>query len=245
MSLLIELGQEEISKVQTLDFERLETLENKTDTQREDWLKQRIGRFTASEMHRLLTYENKPDELPKGAETYILEKVVEVLTGEAKEGFKSESMQWGNDNELEAIETFARKRDISIKNTGENQIFVKYGKHAGGTPDGVGHGFDVEVKCPNSITHFVYVTQIKDSETLKAVKKEYYYQMQSLMLFTGKKYGYFISYDPRYKMKSKRLHFVRIERNEKDIEFIKKLLEMAINLKKEMLNEFRSSNNRK
>ena len=65
------------------------------------------------------------------------------------------------------------------------------------------------------------------------------------MLFTGKKYGYFISYDPRYKMKSKRLHFVRIERNEKDIEFIKKRLEMAINLKNEMLNEFRSSNNRK
>lgn len=240
MSLLIELGQEEISKVQTLDFERLEKLENKTDTRREDWLKQRIGRFTASEMHRLLTYENKPDELPKGAETYILEKVVEVLTGEATEGFKSDAMQWGNDKELEAIEIFANKRDITIRSTGENQKFVKYGNHAGGTPDGIGHGFDIEVKCPNSLTHFIYVSKIKDSETLKAVKKDYYYQMQSLMLFTGKKYGYFISYDPRYKMKSKRLHFARIERNEKDIEFIKQRLELAINLKKQMLYDFRN-----
>lgn len=240
MSLLIELGQEEISKVQTLDFERLETLNSEKDDSRDLWLKERRGKFTASEIHRLLTYENKPDELPKGAETYVLEKVVEELTDESKERFISDSMQFGIDTEIEAIISFTAKRDVTIKNIGKEQKFIKYGKHAGGTPDGIGFGFGIEVKCPDSKTHFIYSTQINNSNDLKDVKKEYYWQIQSLMLFTGKNYWYFISYDSRFKNKSKRLYFVKIERNEKDIDFLKSRLEMAINLKKQLLYDFRN-----
>ena len=160
MTFVAELSTEEVSKVQTLDLERLETLNAETDNRKESWLKERRGRFTASEVHRLLTYENKPDELPKGAETYVLEKVVEVLTDESKDGFISDSMQWGVDNELEAITLFEKKRGVAVKHTGENQKLIKYGKDAGGTPDGIGHGFGIEVKCPDSKTHFIYTTQI-------------------------------------------------------------------------------------
>ncbi len=43
---------------------------------RRDWLLERIGKFTASEFHRLTTAPTKK-ELPVGAITYVQEKVTE------------------------------------------------------------------------------------------------------------------------------------------------------------------------
>lgn len=36
---------------------------------RERWLQQRLGKFTAPEFHRLMTYEKSPTKFPDGAET--------------------------------------------------------------------------------------------------------------------------------------------------------------------------------
>ena len=50
-----------------------------TEERRAEWLQERRGKFTASDFYKLMTYEHKP-EFPKGAMTYVTEKVVETLT---------------------------------------------------------------------------------------------------------------------------------------------------------------------
>ena len=175
----------------------------------------------------------------KFAETYVLEKVVEELTDTVPESWTSPQMQWGIDNEPKAIRRFIDEKNLGLKFTGENQKFVEYGKDAGGTPDGLGFRFGVEVKCPDSKTHFNYILNIKDAETLKEVKPEYYWQVQSLLLFTRKKFWYFVSFDPRFKDVEKQFHCVKIEQNEDDILFLQKRLELAEKQKRKMIFDFK------
>lgn len=232
----LELNTNEMNLVQGLDLQALNTLDH--DKAHLEWLLERKGRFTASEIHRLCTTPTKPHELPKGAETYVIEKVAEALTDGLPEMFTSASMQWGKDHELEAIQKFAKARKLKVQNIGDDQKFVKYGRHCGCTPDGLGVGYGVETKCPNSSTHVVYKS-VQNGDDLKKVKPEYYWQIQSSMLFTKKKFWYFVSYDPRFSNTKHHLHIAKIERNEFDIEFMKHRLELAIEMKQRLIKEFK------
>jgi hypothetical protein len=67
----------------------------------------------------------------------------------------------------------------------------------------------VEIKCPNSATHWEYFKA-------KAPPRKYYIQMQAQMACTNRKWCDFVSFDPRMPERSKLL----IVRVPKDIEFI-------------------------
>ena len=58
------------------------------------------------------------------------------------------------------------------------------------------------------------------------------------MYVTGRKYWYFVSYDPRFIKLEKRLFVLRIERNEIDIKKLENRLTEAIRRKKERLKAF-------
>ena len=193
----------------------------------QEWLQKRRGRFTASEFHRLMGYEDK-DEFPKGAETYALDKAVESLTAES-DSYTNESMERGSDKEVEGVEYFMDITGIEVIKYGKQQEFIELGKDVGATPDGIilPDG-GIEGKAPNSKTHFFYLTNLKTIEDLKRHCKNYYWQMQGSMYVTGAKYWYFFSYDERFKDPKHRLFFMKVERNDEDIAKLKSRLLKAI-----------------
>jgi hypothetical protein len=179
-------------------------MENTTLTKEQREL--RIGKFTGSEVHKLMGAKG----MGKTGETYVFEKAAEYLTGQpCKEEFKAASTQWGIDHELEAQLYFEAATGCKIKkvDTLENEFVA-------GTPDGIGieaeWGF--EIKCPfNSGNHLKNLSMQK-AEDLQDLRPEYYWQCATYMWLTGLNKWKFCSYDPRFK-EEKRMLILNIELN--------------------------------
>ena len=218
----------------------------------------RIGKFTASEFHKLMTYEDKIDKLPAGAESYVMEKVGETLTESSSfnADWSTPEMDHGNFYELEAIQRFTKETGIEAQVTGDNQQFIPYTgeiemlhEHVGGTPDGViNEEVGIEVKCPNTKTHLSYlignmpVKTAKEEFTpsLKMIEKKYYWQVQGCMMLTGKKAWYFVSYDPRIVKEDQQILIIRVQRDETDIQKLTTRLEMAVRRKIQIIQNLQS-----
>ena len=98
----------------------------------------------------------------------------------------------------------------------------------------------VESKCPDSATHLSYFSII-DAETLKTIEPAYYWQIQDSMRITGATHWYFVSFDNRFigDYEHLQLHWCVIKRNDDDIAFYEKRLNMAVNHKNNYLNKFK------
>lgn len=213
---------------------------SESEKKREQWLKSRLGKFTSSELGRLMTYEDDIHVLPKGALTYIEEKALEIMTdGESVKQFSSESMERGNEKELEAISAFEQKYGLKCYATGEDQEFIQLCSYFGGTPDGLIDIDDMaEVKCPNSKTHLFRINNIRTQEDFKKHEKSYYWQIQGNLLSSGRKRCFFIDYDDRFVNTELQLFVIEIHRNETDIEKAKIRLSMAEKVKQQFLNNW-------
>lgn len=209
-------------------------MEKKIEHGSEDWHRARSGKFTPSELYRLMTEPKvKTEKLSEGAKTYVKEKIAEILTvdiSNEKMFHGNNATEWGNSFEGEAIELFSDMLNKEIINVG----FLNYDDNFGGTPDGISHDnlFGIEVKCPyNPSIHLDNL--LLDSLAFKKERKEYYWQIQGYSLITGIEDWYFVSYDPRqidYKLK-----ILPIKRNEDDIRIIKEKLQIAADYKHELL----------
>lgn len=202
----------------------------------ETWLRERWGKFTASEMHRLMTNSKAKGSLSAGAMTYVREKVAEQLSEFRRAEFSSAAMEWGGvEHELEAVEQFELMTGIRVNQTGEHQQFIlsECGQW-GGTPDGITFESGIEVKCPESKTHLIYLSII-DAETLKDEEPKYYWQIQSYMQLTGKDHWHFVSYDPRFYAEHLRLHHCVIERVQDDIDGMLQRIQMAVEARNEIV----------
>lgn len=176
--------------------------------------KQRIGRFTGSEIHKLMGAKG----FGKTGETYIFEKAAEFLTGQQiKEDFTSSSTQWGIDHEIEAMLYFEAATGVKIVNVGtiDNGLIV-------GTPDGIVEnnlcGF--EIKCPANSGNHLKNLSMKKAENLLELRPEYYWQCISYMWLTGFNKWKFCSYDPRFK-EEKRMLILNLELNQSHLELLK------------------------
>jgi hypothetical protein len=213
-------------------------MEKRIEHGTEDWHRARSGKFTPSELYRLMTPPKfKTEKLSEGAKTYVKEKIAETLTVDIsndKMFHGNNATEWGNSFEGEAIELFSDMLNKEIINVG----FINYDDNFGGTPDGISHDslFGIEVKCPyNPSIHLDNL--LLDSLAFKKERKEYYWQIQGYSLITGIENWYFISYDPRqidYKIK-----IIPIKRNEEDIRFIKEKLQIATEYKQELLTKLK------
>lgn len=206
------------------------------EDRRAAWRKQRWGKFTASEFHRLMTNPKSGTGLSKGAQTYAKEKAVELLTECNPDTYTSPAMQWGIDHELQAVERFKTATGLSLHKTGDDQEFLTLGDDIGGTPDGliVDSLTGVEIKCPNSTTHMDYLA-IEGAESLKEIAPDYYWQCQGLMLINRASAWYFISYDPRFINPGLQLHYMIIQRSEEDIQRLRVKLAQAVEYRDEIL----------
>lgn len=203
-------------------------MENNTEQRSAEWFEKRLGRFTSSEIYKLMTSpKSKTETLSEGAKTYVMEKVAETLTGQPKPSFDSIAMSWGTENEPQAREWYTKLAGIEVQEYG----FITYGEHAGGSPDGlVGIDGGIEIKCPYVSSNHVAHLEITDNESMLSTAKDYYWQMQSLMFFSGRKWWDFVSCDPRFSLPAG-FHIVRITADQEHHELIEAKLKAAIDLK--------------
>lgn len=162
-----------------------------------EWFKSRQGNFTGSEVWKLMIEpRSKKEILSKTAETYILEKVWEKLSGMVKSGFDNFATEWGNDNEPKAKKWYAQLTGNEVKDA--QLVYSQEIEGFTGSPDGlVGEDGMIEIKCPfNGANHLKHCF-ITNDEYFKTEHNDYYYQIQSYLMLTGRKWCDFVSFDPR------------------------------------------------
>lgn len=190
------------------------------DQRSEAWLlDERLGRFTSSDCYRLMTpgkremtpeekaarpakgegsktnYVYDPKLLSEGADTYIEEKVVELMTGCVDEKFSKE-IEWGIDQEPAGKQYFMELTGLRIT---EKQ-FIKFSTFAGGSPDGDIEEIEAafELKCPYySRNQLQYFRELLTVHALKETWPEYYWQCVANMLWLKRTRCVFATYDPR------------------------------------------------
>ncbi len=190
-----------------------------------EWFDFRLGKFTASEIHKLMGIQG----LGKTGETYCFEKACELVFGKDEdENFSSYDMQRGVALEPMAFRKFSELKAMEFINVKECTFFP-YNEHAGATPDGVvGNDAILEIKCPRSTKFFNLVAK-GESE----IDKEYFYQMQFQMLCSNSIQAHFFNY---IIFKGVEMwHEITVNRCEKTIETIKQRIEIAIKLRDEFV----------
>jgi putative phage-type endonuclease len=194
----------------------------------DEWLHIRLGKVTASGVADVLAKTKSGASASKG--NYLIKLALQRVTGTIEDGFTSDAMQWGIDNEAQARVAY----EIRSGNFVDQVAFVDHPmiKWFGASPDGlVNKDGLVEIKCPNSATHWSY---IKAGEP----PMKYYIQMQAQMACTGRQWCDFVSFDPRMPERSK-LFIKRICRSndfisdmENDIQLFLDEVEAEVNLMK-------------
>jgi len=213
----------------------------------DSWQDVRIGKFTASEIYKLMgAGRAKNDLFSKTALTYIDETIAEIITGQAHEIGSPAAIKWGWENEPLAIATYQEMTLNQVEYYGkDNPHFFKYNNFSGGSPDAIINGKTIgEVKCPyNSANHIQNILGSKESnaqEWLKENREDYYLQLQFNMLCTGLKEGIFISYDPRAVKQKHSIAIINIKFDEPLIEKLLFRLDAAIAIVKQTLNTINS-----
>ena len=176
----------------------------------EEWHQLRLGKVTASRVADILAKTKTGPSASRG--NYLIELALQRVTKTIEESYSNSAMEWGVATEPQARVAY----EVTTGNFVDQIAFVDHPtiKNFGCSPDGVvGEGL-IEIKCPNSATHWSY---IKANEP----PQKYIIQMQSQMSVTGAKWCDFVSFDPRMPEKSQLL-IVRINRDEELIAEIEK-----------------------
>lgn len=179
-----------------------------------EWLKARLGNFTASAVHQLMQSGRGKDELfGKTALTYIREVAAErdllpayieddilfeVYTQQTS--FSNKATEWGHETEPLAAERYALLTGFDTEECG---IFAHPSvERFSASPDRIatdprsGAQVVVEIKCPSPKTFVEYRECIHDAAELKAVRPEYYWQVQAEMACTGLRSAHFVAFCP-------------------------------------------------
>ncbi len=202
---------------------------SKLDQGSDEWLKARLGVFTASSAAKIVCTST----LTLTALDYIRKKALEEITRQQQDVITiNAAMQHGIDCEPIAAARYAQHK---------NEMLIETGLDLWSENDQVGASFDrvilgkkaaIEIKCPALHTHCKYM-EMQTAADLKKVAKNYYWQIMQQMLVGGFEYIDFVSFCPSLDIKE--IFVLRIERNEKDIENLKKCLLKAIQKKQQLV----------
>jgi hypothetical protein len=168
--------------------------------------------------------------LPDGADTYIIEKVSELLDSDIPDTYTSAAMQYGIDCEPLAIIAIQDWFEIMLDNTNNEQYFFNNGKW-GATPDGVQYADDLytvtdvhDTKCPTAHVHTFNCLKVLTAADLEKHYPIYFWQIVGQIEATGAIRGHWHSYRPTHE---KPLHSVIIERDEAKINQLRHRLNLA------------------
>lgn len=225
----------------------------------EEWENIRAGRFTSSEIWKIMEFGFRamtleelkarpktgkgskttrvpdPSQMSEKGKSYIMQKVAEVLTGKPKPSAYAYPLVYGKETEPEAVEYFEKQTGYTCEEIG----FQTWGEHAGGSPDRIIKEIKegLEIKCPFQSENQIGYLMLTDHYDLKRMHPEYYWQCVSLMLFTGLKAWNFCTYDPRMILDKHKLTHIRIESEKvnEDMDLINTALAAAVKEKLELL----------
>lgn len=194
--------------------------------------KKRLGKITASEIHKLI-----PGARTKGlsdtAQTYLLEKIGERLTGVRAKDFSSQATEWGVLYEQEAKEYYELEKLLVLKDCD----YIPYNDHSGCTPDGfVGNDGLIEAKCPFYTCNHIKHHLITDNQYFKDNHKDYYWQVMFQLMVTKREWCDFVSYDPRISGKL-RMFVYRVYPDKNDFDLLNNMLQLSFDFMAEIENK--------
>lgn len=199
-----------------------------------EWFRARLGHFTGSNIHKLIS---KKPELTKTAISYIFEVAAERLLAKkivsGDEEFNeyieqmsvtTKAMQFGIDMENLARMTYEVYTGDKVVETGS--VAHRDIPNYAASPDGIIPADDriVEIKVPKPATYTEYLSLVHDGPSLKAVKPEYYWQMQSEMDCAEASSGHFVAFNPYMR---EPIHIATVERCQEDIDIIHERIALA------------------
>ena len=168
-----------------------------------EWLELRKGHVTASRVADIMAKTKTGPSASR--QNYLIELAIQRVTGVIEEGYKNDAMLRGTEEEPKARKAYEELTENFV----EEVPFVKHKtiEWFGASPDGIIHieknegrmGL-VEIKNPNSATHWSY---IKANEP----PTKYKIQMMAQMSCTGAEWCDFFSYDSRMPEGSR--HFLK------------------------------------
>lgn len=223
----------EPNKLDAFDLELSEAAAQRSQA----WRDVRAGKFTASEIFKLLTEpKSKADKeagnWSQGAMTYIITKVAEELTGQVHQQSNAYPLVYGIDMEPLAKEYFTNLTGKEVSYSG----FKIFNPHSGGSPDGfVDNDAIIEIKCPFNSANQIEYLSLKSPADLASGYPEYWWQMQANMIFNNRAKTYFVTYDPRFTADKHKMKILEVPAVPEDQDFMLKKLMKAIEEKLKLI----------
>lgn len=153
-----------------------------------EWFAARCGKVTASRVADVIA-NGRGGGVSALRQYYMDEIIAERFTLRRVEGYVSDAMRWGTENEGAARSLYSFLRDADVEEIG----FVDHPSipMSGASPDGlIGSGGLIEIKCPNTSTHLATIRR-------GTVPEKYVTQIHWQAACTGRQWCDFVSYDPR------------------------------------------------
>lgn len=220
-----------------------------------EWFDARLGRFTGSEINKLMTGGRRDmteAELIEAKANKIKRKTVDVMFGDTATGYieeKANDIVFGRDMD-DSLVTFDMQRGIDLEplafrkvkelkgkdfiEVSECSFFVK-GDNLGASPDGlVGEDSCLEIKCPRAKKFFKIV-----KNGASEIDPIYYDQMQTEMLVTNSTECCFFNY---IVFNGKEMwHEMTVKRDEERIAEIEIRVKAAAELRDKFVEELKAN----
>jgi len=203
------------------------------------WRKRRLGCVTASRFSDVLTKpQTKGAEWSKTAESYMIEKLAELITCVPADNFTSAPTRWGTEWEAEA---FDRAIPVIEKEFGRdlarpegNFAFIEHETepYIGCSPDGIiGDDGLLEIKAPYNPTNHLRTVMTGE------MPDKHNAQVQGSLWVTGRMWYAFCSFDPRVEASGMNpLLVVKVMRDEQYIQ--KELAPKVLKFRDWLLSEY-------
>lgn len=221
-----------------MTIENPEFIEQRT----QEWKEQRRGKFTASEIHKLML----PKGLGETGKSYVHKKVAEELGAKFPE-ISSPALRWGEEMEPRAKRYYEKAFNAVISD--QPFIVAPWCEDTGCSPDGTvitfnsknlpdGNRKGYECKCPYNPENHIANLTIRSQEEFKKLRTEYYWQIMHCMAVCNIGTWDFFSFFPDIDDPHKGV-VIPIMADEKDILLLKERIFQAVAMKKDILSKIR------
>lgn len=219
-----------------------------TDTAASDkWLLERRGKFTASEIYKLMVGSKSGAAFGAGATTYIEETACNAYTKFSESKPISYDMRVGKMKEPMAYAYFEKLVGFDgLRYCGEDSPYFKhYCPDSGGSPDCLAPinedniSFGIEFKCPDQLTHMRYLRKVKDQFDLRSESEAYYAQCQFLMMIFKCDLWLWCSFHEMFPPNDRML-MIEIKPDKNYQTSLDIRLKMAVKLKYELIEELKN-----